>query len=531
MHIRLIFKANLKMKQNNIFPNLKYIFIAGSLILASCTSESDTAQVTSGDAQFASEYATSQEYNQPVLQPPNGEPYNDTFFENYGVNPRIDTEDDFQSTFALDVDTGAYTLGRGWINDGNKPSKDSVRVEEYVNYFDTGYASPTNKPFSIFADGGPTPFMENNNYQLIRVAVQSTQIDDSERPDSNLTFVVDVSGSMSQELPKVRSAMSKMMNELRPTDRVSIVTYGSDVEVLLPSTPISEPKNILNALNQLESNGSTNAEAGLRLGYKEASKNFQKDKINRVILLSDGVANVGATGADAILETIRDASVDGIDLVTVGFGRGNYNDVMMEQLANDGNGFYAFVDSEAEAKKLFSEDLTGTLLTVAKDAKIQVEFDEKSVERYRLIGFENRSIADEDFRDDTVDAGEIGSGHTVTALYEVKLAEGVSDDTVLAKINLRWEDPTSGKVSETNKLIKNSDLADTYEETLPHFQLASTVSAYAELLRESYFATENNVITYDQLSAEANRLADSSLRSDTNVVEFAELVDRVSSFE
>ncbi|MDY7100285.1 MAG: von Willebrand factor type A domain-containing protein [Actinomycetota bacterium] len=483
---------------------------------------------------------------------PNDEPYDLTFFENYGVNPRIDTEDDPRSTFALDVDTGSYTLARAWIRDGNAPDRDSVRVEEYVNYFDQGYEAPVDEPFTIDVDGGPTPFMENDRYQLVRVGVASRVVADEDRPDARLTFVIDVSGSMAEELPKVRQALGVLVRELRPTDEVAIVVYGSDSRVLLEHTPLADGARVLDAIDRLEVDGSTNAEEGLRIGYREATAAFVDGAVNRVVLASDGVANVGNTGSDSILATIAEHARDGIDLVTLGFGLGNYNDVLMEQLADDGDGFYAYVDTAREAERLFRHDLTGTLVTVARDAKVQVTFDPAAVERYRLVGFENRAVADDEFRDETVDAGEIGAGHTVTALYEVKLADtsaeavahgadatdtGAAADVpvvsrppteavpvgALGTVALRWEDPDTGEVTETSRTILRSDLAPTYEQTSPHFQLASTVGAWAELLRGSYFAVENDVITAAAVAEEAARLANGPFVEQPDVVELAEL--------
>lgn len=511
---------------------LLLLLLAVTLIAAACGSSGDDElsavsadQASADDAVFYSA-EISEESAQPQLEPPNDEPYNDTFFENYGVNPRIDTEDDPLSTFALDVDTGSYTIARAWINDGSMPDKDSVRVEEFVNYFDQGIDAPLDAPFSISADGGPTPFMENDRYQLVRLVVQSKVVPDDDRPDAKLTFVIDVSGSMSEELPKVQSALETLVESLRPSDEVAIVVYGSNSRVLLDHTPVANSNAILGVLDELTTDGSTNAEEGLRIGYTQASEAFDSDAINRVILLSDGVANVGNTGSDSILDTIKESSIDGINLVTVGFGLGNYNDTLMEQLANDGDGFYAYVDTQREAERLFSNDLTGTLLTVAKDAKTQVEFNPETVERYRLIGFENRAIADEDFRDDTIDAGEIGAGHTVTALYEIKLDDSVSSANsgdVLATTFLRWEDPQTGAVTEYEKPVLRSDLAASYDATAPHFQLSATVAAWAEVMRESYFATEGGVITIDAVAAEAARLADGPLADDVNVAELADL--------
>jgi Ca-activated chloride channel family protein len=399
--------------------------VVASLFAAACGDADDVAGTTYDRGDYAVTTSLAVYAEDPYLgaggtDNPNDEPYDLTFFENYGVNPRIDTLDDPFSTFAVDVDTGAYTIGRRWIRDGNLPDDDSVRVEEYVNFFDMGYEPPADAPFSITIDGGPVPYTENERYQWIRIGLQSYVVPDEDRPAANLTFVIDVSGSMDREdrLGAVKEALEMLVGELKPSDTVGIVVYGDTGDVILEPTPVESRDRVIGAIQSLRPGGSTNAEEGLVLAYRMAEAAYAEGAINRVILCSDGVANVGNTGPDSILATIRDEAGAGIQLITVGFGMGNYNDVLMEQLADDGDGFYAYVDDLREAERLFVHDLTGTLLTVAKDARVQVEFDAAGVAAWRLIGFENRAIDDERFRDDTVDAGEIGSGHSVTALAD-----------------------------------------------------------------------------------------------------------------
>jgi Ca-activated chloride channel family protein len=420
--------------------------------------------------------------------PVNDEPYFDVFFDNYGVNPFIDTEDDPLSTFALDVDTGSYTIARRYLADGFLPDKDSVRVEEFVNFFDMAYVPPSDAAFAIHLDGGPTPFVQNERYRVLRVGIQGYQIPAEQRKDAVLTFVIDVSGSMDLEnrLGAVKHSLTRLVESLRPTDQVGIVIYGSRGKALLDPTPVEQKELILNAINRLEPGGSTNAEEGLIIAYRQADQAFIPGAINRVILCSDGVANVGNTGPDSILKSIRKYADQGIQLTTVGFGMGNYNDVLMEQLADDGDGFYAYVDTLKEAERLFVHDLTGTLQTIALDAKLQVEFNSATVTRYRLIGFENRALKDEEFEDETVDAGEIGAGHSVTALYEIKLAEGAQGE--LATVRMRWQDPDSLEHLEQAASINVQNLAPAFESTSPQFRLATTVAAFAEVLRESYWA-------------------------------------------
>jgi len=491
-----------------------------ALVTAACGGSDDSAQTT---------YLPGAEAPLPGAggtDNPNDEPYDLTFFENYGVNPRIDTRDDALSTFAVYVDTGSYTIGRHWIRDGNLPDKDGVRVEEYVNYFDTGYEAPSEGTFRVYVDGGPVPFTENDSYRFIRIAVQGMVVADEDRPRANLIFVIDVSGSMDREdrLETVKDALGLLVGQLRPEDTVGIVVYGSEGRVLLEPTEVADTFQILAAIEALAPEGSTNAEEGLRLGYQMAARAFIPDGINRVILASDGVANVGNTGADSILETIRQEASAGIQLVTVGFGLGNYNDVLMEQLADDGDGFYAYVDDLEEAERLFVHGLTGTLFTIAKDTKIQVEFDPEAVERWRLIGFENRAIADEQFRDDTVDAGEVGAGHHVTALYEIRTVEDAAADAHLGTVRLRWLDPETGEASEMETDFTGSDLAGAFADTPVHFQLAATVASFAEVLRESYWAQH---LTLDDVAAQAIRVEE-LLIGDPDVEEFADLVLRAA---
>ena len=369
--------------------------------------------------------------SQVVLNPPNGAPYDSVFFKGSGTNPFIDTEDDTFSTFGMDVDTASYTVMRRYLRDGHLPPSEAVRVEEFVNAFDYNYTPPSDEAFAIHLEGAPSKFGEGKRLQLLRIGIQGRVIPDTDRKDAILTFVVDVSGSMDREnrLGLVKRALTLLLEQLRPSDKVGIVVYGSNARVVLPHTGIANREHILTSIRALVPEGATNAEAGLRMGYKLALQNSKPDCINRVILCSDGVANVGQTGSDAILKEIRTYVKEGVTLTTVGFGMGNYNDVLMEQLANKGNGNYTYVDTLDEARRVFVEDLTSTLQVIAKDAKIQVEFNPETVSRFRLLGYENRRLAHEDFRNDTVDAGEVGAGHSVTALYEIKLHEDADRQT------------------------------------------------------------------------------------------------------
>ncbi len=435
------------------------------------------------------------------------EPY-DMFFQDYGVNPSIDTEDDHLSTFAMDVDTGSYTIMRNYLSEGNLPPEDSVRVEEYVNYFEQGYPNPpAHQAFGINIDGAPSPFDEMENTRMLRIGIQGYAVPDEERKDASLTFVIDVSGSMNMDnrLGLVKRSLEMLVEQLRPQDRVSIVVYGTFAHVVLEPTYGSNREAILDAIYSLQPEGVTNAEAGLRLGYKMAMRAFNREGINRVILCSDGVANFGETSSEAILSEVRRYVDQGITLTTVGFGMDNYNDVLMEQLADNGDGFYAYVDTPKEARRLFIRNLTSTLQVIALNAKVQVDFNPGVVSEYRLVGFENRAVEDEQFRDNRVDAGEVGAGHSVTALYEIKLNPEAYGK--VATVFVRWEDPETHQVTEISRDFALRQIAPRFSAADPYFQRAVVVAQYAEILRHSYWAQGSSLgRVYDQVLQVAERL-------------------------
>lgn len=450
----------------------------------------------------------------------------DNYFQNYGVNPFEDPREDRLSTFSLDVDTASYSVARRYVSDGNLPPADAVRVEEFVNYFDAGYPSPSDIAFGVFADGAPTPFQSDGSY-ILRFGVQGYQVPDSERKPASLTFVIDISGSMDIEnrLGLVKQSLELLVDRLRPNDTVAIVVYGTEAYLVLNPTSGEDKGRILDAIYSLHTEGATNAEAGLQLGYQVAYQASRPGTINRVILLSDGVANVGATGPEQILESIRGYADTGITLTTVGFGMGNFNDVLMEQLADNGDGSYAYIDDLDEARKLFVDDLTSTLQVIARDAKVQIDFNPQVVSRYRLIGYENRAVADQDFRNDTVDAGEIGAGHSATALYSVFLNGAVQGR--IATVHLRWQDPQSLSVHEISGDFNTWDLSPIFERSLPRYQLAVVAAQYAELLRLSPWAAGTSIGSVLQHAVRISGL----LPGDEEVSEFAALVSRASQIQ
>ena len=365
----------------------------------------------------------------------------------------------------MDVDTASYTIAQRYVDDGNLPDPASVRVEEWVNAFDQGYEPPTDATFAVHVDGAPAPVLGGTDL-LLRIGIQARESSERQRPDAALTFVIDTSGSMATRATASSSSRTRCASSSGRSgsgDSIAVVAFGDDARVVLPPTRATDEKTILAAIDGLQPGGSTNLEAGLRLGYGLARETLLGDGIDRVILASDGVANVGLTDANGILGQIRQDASAGIELVSIGVGMGNYNDALLEQLADQGDGFYAYVNDLAEARRLFTEDLTSTLQTVALDAKVQVEFDPAVVATYRLIGYENRAVPDGSFRDPNVDAGAIGAGHAVTALYAIDLREGFSRDDSLGTVRLRWTEPGASHESSLKRDIGAADLAARFE--------------------------------------------------------------------
>jgi Ca-activated chloride channel family protein len=448
------------------------------------------------------------------------------FFKEYGVNPLIDTAEENLSTFAMDVDTASYTIMRKYITGGNLPPAESVRVEEYVNYFGYNYPSPETGAFAIHLEGAPSPFGEG--YYLLRVGLQGKRIDASQRKDAVLTFLIDVSGSMgdNNKLEMVRQALGMLVNELRPTDQVGIVVFTTTARDVLQPTPVSNKSAIMSVINSLRPEESTNVQAGLSRAYSMASRAYRKGLINHVILCSDGVANVAGTDSNTILAQAKEYATRDITLSTVGVGMGTYNDVLLEQLADKGNGNYAYVDTTAQAHRVFVENLTGMLQVIAKDAKVQVDFNPGVVSKFRLIGYENRAIENQDFRNDTVDAGEVGAGHNVTALYEVKFKDNapVSQQGNALVVYVRYQDIETGQVREINQTFARAQFAGSFDATSPSFKLAAAVTEYAEILRNSYWAKGSTLEAVMSLAQRVKQL----LPNDKDVAEFVDLVSRAS---
>jgi Ca-activated chloride channel homolog len=473
---------------------------------------------------------------QPV---PAGSPYDGVTFDNPGVNPYVDPARDDESTFALDVDTASYSVARRYVADGNLPDPNSIRVEEWVNGFDQGYAPPREDTFAIHVDGGPSPFLPSGEL-LVRVGIQAREADAEVRPDASLTLVIDTSGSMAIEsrLETVKDALRFLADRLGRNDRVAIVTFGDDARIVLDSTRATDRSRILAAIDELQPGGSTNAEAGLRLGYVIARRNLVEGGVNRVVLASDGVANVGLTDADAILGAIARDAAAGIELVSVGVGMGNFNDALLEKLADHGHGFYAYVNGPVDARQLFGERLAGTVATVARDAKVRVVFDPGAVSAYRLVGYENRAIPDGAFRDDQLPAGTITAGHASTALYAVRLRgnaaallgdgpETAAGSPPIAAIRLRWADPATGQAAEQAATIRPADLRSSFEATAPEFRLDALAAGAAEVYRRSDIS---GAIGPRDVAAIAGRLAGGLPRTE-EARGLVELIDRVARID
>jgi Ca-activated chloride channel family protein len=454
----------------------------------------------------------------------NGEPFDAMFFKQYGTNPFVDTEDDSLSTFAIDVDDASYIMTRSYLERGHLPPDEAVRTEEFINHFKYNYPLPERGPFSIHFEGAPSRF--GQNCRLLKIGIRGSSIAPDKRKDANLVFVIDVSGSMGREdrLGLVRKSLRMLVDNLNVNDRVGIVVYGSRGKVILEPTSIERRHDILSAIEWLRPEGSTNADEGLRLGYDMAERMFEPGKINRIILCSDGVANVGLTSAEDLLERIKRYAEKGITLTTVGFGMGNYNDILMEKLGNKGNGFYAYVDDFAEAKRIFMENLTGTLQVIARDVKIQVDFDPQVVRSYRLLGYENRDVDDDKFRDDKEDGGEIGSGHQVTALYEIKFFKDNKTDRI-GTMYIRYKDPDNGSVSELSRDITRGDFRNKFESCSADFKLAAAAAELAEILRKSYWAKGSQLSDVYDLAKEVFLENDSQ-----EMVEFLNMISKADKF-
>jgi Ca-activated chloride channel family protein len=431
-------------------------------------------------------------------------PFNTESYDHISDNPFVLVATDPRSTFSVDVDTASYAVVRRFLNDGHLPPKDAVRVEELINYFPYAYAPPTDgKPFAVHLDVASCPW--SPGHRLVRVALKGREAPRTERPPANLVFLLDVSRSMDEpdKLPLVKAAMRLLVGELQPHDRVAIVVYAGREGLALPSTPASDRGSIVAAIDSLSPGGGTHGSAGIRLAYETATANFVKGGVNRVILATDGDFNIGVTNQGDLTRLIEDEARTGVFLTTLGFGMGNLKDSTLEKLADHGNGNYAYIDSLMEARKVLVEQVGSTLVTIAKDVKLQLEFNPRRVRAFRLIGYENRVLAHQDFNNDKKDAGDIGAGHTVTAFYEIVPpgqpveAPGVDplkyqrppastagpDNGELLTVKLRYKQPDADH-SFLTEVALNDD-GKFFQAAGPDFRFAAAVASFGMLLRDS----------------------------------------------
>jgi Ca-activated chloride channel family protein len=433
--------------------------------------------------------------------------FNTAAYDQIVENPFLEAKSNPLSTFSIDVDTASYSNIRRFINEGSLPPKDAVRVEEMINYFTYDYAQPTDgKPFAMHVDLASCPW--EASHRLVRIGLKGKEIATDKRGASNLVFLLDVSGSMepAERLPLVKQAMRLLVDKLTENDRVAIVVYAGSSGLVLPSTNGAHKEQILQALENLQADGSTNGAQGIELAYKIAADNFIKGGVNRVILATDGDFNVGVTSQGDLIRLIEEKAKSGVFLSLLGVGNDNLKDSTMVKLADKGNGNYAYLDSLDEARKVLVQQMNGTLVTIAKDVKIQVEFNPARVASYRLIGYEKRMLRKEDFNNDKIDAGEIGAGHTVTALYEVvpvgasanpsesvpqvdplkyspNDARSTSSSGDMLTVKLRYKKPDGDK-SELIERAVTDDSGD-FAKAAPDFKFAAAVAEFGMLLRES----------------------------------------------
>ncbi len=439
------------------------------------------------------------------------EPVNRENYAHYTDNPvKLVTEEPV-STFSIDVDTGAYANARRMINSGHLPPQDAVRVEEFINYFSYDYKNGDDQgsPFIVARELAPAPWHDDK--YLLHIGIKAQDITQEHMPNANLVFLVDVSGSMksANKLGLLKSSLKLLTKRLSKDDRVSLVVYAGASGVVLSPTPGNETATIDHALEQLTAGGSTNGGAGIKLAYSIAEQAFIDGGINRVILATDGDFNVGTVNHEQLIDLIEQKRQTGISLSTLGFGRGNYNDHLMEQLADKGNGNYAYIDTLNEAQKVLVDEMTSTLMTVASDVKLQVEFNPQHVKEYRLVGFENRHLNREDFNNDNVDAGEIGAGHTVTAIYELTLNNGkagyvdplryqqepvttgtVASSDELAFLKVRYKQPGANSSRLLTWPIRRTEIQQDINMASVNFRFAAAVAGFAQQLRGGKYTGE-----------------------------------------
>ena len=476
--------------------------------------------------------------NRDTILPNIGDEDYGTFIENAFESPKSSP----LSTFSIDVDNASYTNIRRFINNGQSVPKDAVRVEEMMNFFKYNYPEPKGEhPFSINTEYSDCPW--NSSSKLVKIGLQGKTINDEKLPASNLVFLIDVSGSMNQpnKLPLLKQSFKVLVNQLRPEDKVSIVVYAGAAGLVLPPTSGDKKMTIIDALDKLNAGGSTAGGAGIQLAYKTAKEQFIKNGNNRVVLATDGDFNVGASSDNDMQRLIEEERKSGVFLTCLGFGMGNYKDSKMETLANKGNGNYSYIDNIQEANRFLGKEFKGSMFAIAKDVKIQIEFNPAHVQAYRLIGYENRKLRPEDFKNDAIDAGELGSGHTVTALYEIIPVNTKSDlftptdelkytktepsatnlGAELATIKFRYKKPDGEKSIEMIEVINNKTV--TLNNASTDFKFCASVAWFGLKLRDSKLVT-------NKTTADIKKLAQTNITNDTEgyKAEFIRLIEAVN---
>ncbi len=411
----------------------------------------------------------------------------------WGTNPTVHTDDDRFSTFAVDVDTGSYRLTRAYLRRGELPPPAAVRTEEFINALDYQYPSPSRGDLSIQLEACPGPVRKD--MLLLRVGIQARRVHPADRKPTNLTLVIDTSGSMEEggKLKLVQRTSRALLDALDARDRVSVVRYNERARRVLCGVRASERESILHEIDRLHPEGRTSVQGGLELGYLLATETFDPDRTNHVILFSDGVANTDRTDAEGILRMVERHRTKRITLTTIGVGFGNYNDVLLEQLADKGDGSYHYIDSPDEGAEVLGKNFTQTTQIVAADVKVQVEFNPKVVRRYRLMGYENRDLADRDFRDGRTDGGEMGAGQSVTALYAFELQGDPRGGERIATARIRYKRPSRSREREISQSIHARDILPDFGSAGDSTRLAAVVACFAEWLRETYWARQSSL--------------------------------------
>ena len=439
-------------------------------------------------------------------------------FDTIVENPFIETAEADTSTFSVDADGAAYAYMRSCVKDGFLPSPNAVRIEEYLNYFTFDYPDPADgNTVALNAEVGPCPW--NTQHKLLRLGIKGKSLEGNQIPQANFVFLVDVSGSMSSadKLPILKKGLITMLDYMRPDDRVALVTYASGEQLVLQSTSVSNKNQIVKAIQGLSASGSTNGHSGMKMAYEEAEKNFIKGANNRVIMGTDGDFNVGITGTDAICEFVQNYAKKGIYITICGFGKGNLNDSMMEQVSNSGNGTYEYIDSENELTKVFVNERS-RFIAVANDCKTQVAFNKDVVKSYRLVGYENRMLQNDDFKNDKVDAAEIGSGQTITALYELEMA---SAEGSVGKFFFRYKE----ELGEASKEV-DLELPAAGSQSSENLKFASSLAAYGLWLRDSQYKGDASLKMATDLAKESIGTDPYGLRK-----EYVELLQKAATIK